>query len=191
MEDGPSETEASSSFLPRKSDASKRPKAGNRRDPFVAIWHETCVDLRGGVIMPKSATGQPKYLMCARALALLSGLAAGAAGCESSLVPENSPKDAANQTYDGGFFGVRINTDAQPTPYDGGVVGSRVSPDAHPTAYDGGVVGLRINPDAHPTPYDGGVVGVRINPDANIHLDAHTSPYDGGFLGVRINPDAL
>ena len=135
--------------------------------------------------MPRSATDQPKYLMCARALALLTGLAAGAAGCGSPLVPASGPKDAAGQSYDGSFFGVRIKADAHPIPYDGGVVGSRIDPDAHPTPYDGGVVGVR------PIPYDGGAVGLRINPDANVGSDAQTSPYDGGFLGVRIDPDTL
>ena len=138
-----------------------------------------------------TATDQPKYLMCARALALLTGLAAGATGCGSSLVPENGPKDAATQTYDGGIMGLRpppydgsfIGIGA---PYDGGVVGSGPILDAHPTAYDGAVIGIGPLP-----PYDGGDIGVRVNPDANVHADAQTSPYDGGFLGVRINPDAL
>lgn len=134
--------------------------------------------------MPRSSTDRPKYLMCARALALLSGLAAGAAGCGSSLVPGSGPKDGATQTYDGGVMGLRINPDAHPTPYDGGVVGVRPVPDAHPTPYDGGFMGVR------PLPYDGGVIGVQINPDANVRSDAQ-SPYDGGFLGVRINPEAL
>ena len=49
--------------------------------------------------MPKSGNDKPKYLMSARALALLSGLAAGAAGCGQSLVPQSGPKDAAGQTY--------------------------------------------------------------------------------------------
>ncbi len=129
--------------------------------------------------MPRSTTDKPKYLMCARALALLSGLAAGAAGCESSLVPESGPKDAASQTYDGGFLGTG-------PAYDGGIAGIRIDPDAHPIPYDGGRAGVGPAP-----PYDGGVVGVRINPDANVGPDAQTSPYDGGFLGVRINPDAL
>lgn len=146
--------------------------------------------------MPKSGNDKPKYLMCARALALLSGLAAGAAGCGQSLVPQSGPKDAAGQTYDGGslgsalaydgaVMGVRINPDAHPTPYDGGVVGVRAI-DAHPTPYDGGVVGVR------PIPYDGGAVGLRLNPDANVGSDAQTSPYDGGFLGVvNIKPHTL
>jgi hypothetical protein len=151
---------------------------------LAVVWHETCVIDPAESSMPKSTTDQPKYLMCARALALLSSLAAGAAGCESSLVPESGPKDAAGRTYDGGFFGTA-------PAYDGGVTGVRINPDAHPTPYDGGVVGIGRIPDAHPTPYDGGVVGVRINPDANVRPDAQTSPYDGGFFGVRINPDAL
>ena len=145
--------------------------------------------------MPKSGNDKPKYLMRARALALLSGLAAGAAGCGQSLVPGSGPKDAAGQTYDGGFLGLapaydgavmglRPIPDAHPTPYDGGVVGVRPI-DAHPTPYDGGVVGVR------PIPYDGGAVGLRINPDATVGSDAQTSPYDGGFLGVRIDPDTL
>jgi hypothetical protein len=128
--------------------------------------------------MPRSPNDKPKYLMCARALALLSGLAAGAAGCGQSLVPQSGPKDAAGQTYDGGFLG-------SAPAYDGGVVGVRPITDAHPTPYDGGVVGVR------PIPYDGGAVGLRINPDANVGSDAQTSPYDGGFLGGRINPDTL
>jgi hypothetical protein len=116
--------------------------------------------------MRRSPTDQPKYLMCARALALLSGLTAGAAaGCGSSLVPAGRPTPPA---YEGGVMGVRVNPDARPTPYDGGITGIGPVP-----------------------PYDGGAVGVRINPDANVRPDAQTFPYDGGFLGVRINPDAL
>jgi hypothetical protein len=142
--------------------------------------------------MPRSPTDRPKYLMCARALALLSGLAAGAVGCGQSLVPESGPKDATTPAYDGGSIGIGAFPDAHPTPYDGGVVGSR------PIPYDGAVIG--VGPAPHPydggsigvqAPYDGGVTGVRVNPDANVRPDAQTSPYDGGFFGVRINPDAL
>jgi hypothetical protein len=146
---------------------------------FVAVWHETCVDDLAESSMPRVPADPPKYLMCARALALLSSLAAGAAGCASSLVPEGGPKDATDQTYDGSFLGTA-------PAYDGGVIGLGIDPDAHPTPYDGGVTGVGPAP-----PYDGGVVGVRINPDANVRSDAQASPYDGGFFGVRINPDAF
>jgi hypothetical protein len=106
--------------------------------------------------MPTSSAGQPKYLMCARALALLSGLATGSAGCGSSLPgghTDGGSKDASG-------------SDVVSTPYDGGVHG--IQP------YDGGVHGVQImpndgsQPDAtgSTTPYDGGFFGVRINPDA-------------------------
>jgi hypothetical protein len=144
----------------------------------------------------------PKYLMCARALALASGLGAGLAGCGASLTP-GTPPDATAQTYDGAVMGTRpydggclgicgLPVDAsRPRPYDGGVVGVGPLPRdaAPPTPYDGGAVGLRTNPDAGwPKPYDGGFVGVRINPDAAPRDAGQPTPYDGGFFGVRINP---
>jgi hypothetical protein len=110
--------------------------------------------------MPGSPTDRPKYLSCARALALVSGLAAGATGCGSSLP--------------GG-------------PTDGG--SKDTSQDLVSVPYDGGVHGVQIMPDAGP-PYDGGVFGLFINPDAQVGSDAHTTPYDGGVIGLRINPDA-
>ncbi len=133
---------------------------------------------------------KPKYLMCARALALATGLGTGLAGCGASLTSnDDTPRDAAPGAYDGSFMGVRINPDAtsNPPPYDGGCIGICRIPDGGwiVTPYDGGPVGIG------PIPHDGGVVGVRINPDAAPNPDAGTvKPYDGGFFGLRINPDA-
>ncbi|HLK90505.1 MAG TPA: hypothetical protein VKZ18_11455 [Polyangia bacterium] len=140
----------------------------------------------------------PKYLMCARALALATGLGTGLAGCGASLTSnDDTPRDATPGAYDGSFMGVRTNPDAVSNPpYDGGAVGLR--------PYDGGCIGVCFKPDAHvstpydgavfgigPVPHDGGAIGVRINPDAAPEPDAGpVKPYDGGFFGLRINPDA-
>jgi hypothetical protein len=118
--------------------------------------------------MPTSSAGQPKYLMCARALALLSGLAAGSASCGSTLPSGNT--DSGSKDASG--------SDLVSTPYDGGVHG--VQP------YDGGVQGVQIMPNDGSQPYDGARLGLFGNPDAT----GTTTPYDGGFFGVRINPDA-
>ena len=68
-----------------------------------------------------SSTGEPKYLACARALALLSGIAAGAGGCSSSLTNDSPPPTDAAQVpgaYDGSFMGTRPAVDAA-HPHDG------------------------------------------------------------------------
>jgi MYXO-CTERM domain-containing protein len=71
--------------------------------------------------MPSSSDDQPKYLACARALALLTGLAASVTVCESTAsgagVPDGGPASVAAEAqasaapasaYDGGPHGVVI-----------------------------------------------------------------------------------
>jgi MYXO-CTERM domain-containing protein len=72
--------------------------------------------------VPNSSDDQPKYLRCARALALLTGLAGSVTACEST---------AGASVYDGGPVGVTAHPDAadadSPTgAYDGGFYGTRV-----------------------------------------------------------------
>jgi MYXO-CTERM domain-containing protein len=74
--------------------------------------------------MPSSSEDQPKYLTCARALALLTGLAGSVATSGSA---------AAASVYDGGPVGVTVHPDAadadSPTgAYDGGIHGVLVMP---------------------------------------------------------------
>ena len=74
--------------------------------------------------MPSSPEDQPKYLTCARALALLTGLA-------GSVTAGGSTASAG--TYDGGPVGVTVRpdaADAEPPPgvYDGGFHGVLVMP---------------------------------------------------------------
>jgi hypothetical protein len=143
--------------------------------------------------MPNGNDKEPKYLMCARALAFLSGLAVGGSGCGGSLGSPVANPDG--QVYDGGPMGTVV--------YDGGPVGSRpLPPDADVHVYDGGPIGLVVNPDADPgdadsdlrtTPYDGGPIGLVINPDAgpgDAGSDTGATKYDGGPLGLVANPDA-
>ena len=137
------------------------------------------------------------------------------AGCGASLTNNDDvPRDAAPSAYDGGFFGVRINSDASlnPPPYDGSFAGVR------PIPFDGGCIGvcgvphydgavLGVGPAPHdggqvtpydggkvgigPVPHDGGAIGIRINPDAALKHDAgEGTPYDGGRAGVWVTPDA-
>jgi hypothetical protein len=138
--------------------------------------------------MGKSASEQPKYLMCARALALLGGMAVGASACGGRLAPSN---------YDGGIMGAAPNGGAG--GYDGAVLGLSVTDSGGQggagggSGHDGGPMGLFVNPDAdteHPPVHDGGPVGVVINPDASSGMDTGGVPYDGGVHGVIINPDA-
>ena len=94
----------------------------------------------------------PRYLACARALALATGVAATTAGCNTAPLttdPGKATGGTGGHAYDGGPVGLFANPDAAEQPYDGGPMGSKPNPaDAHP-AYDGGPVGLVANPDAH------------------------------------------
>jgi MYXO-CTERM domain-containing protein len=72
--------------------------------------------------MPRSSEEQPKYLMCVRALALLTGLAGSVTAGEST---------AGASVHDGGPAGVTVQPDAADSPanvYDGGFHGVVVMP---------------------------------------------------------------
>ena len=81
--------------------------------------------------MPRSSGKEPKYLMCTRALALVTGLAGGVTIAGST---------ASASVHDGGPVGVAVNPDALARNPDAG--------DAQPPAsvYDGGVHGVLVHP---------------------------------------------
>ena len=72
--------------------------------------------------MPRSSEEQPKYLMCVRALALLTGLAGSVTACEGT---------AGASVYDGGPVGVAVQLDAADADSPAGV-------------YDGGFHGVLV-----------------------------------------------
>ena len=76
--------------------------------------------------MPRSSEEQPKYLMCVRALALLTGLAGSVTACEGT---------AGASVYDGGPIGVTVQPDAADADSPAGV-------------YDGGFHGVMVMPNS-------------------------------------------
>ena len=99
--------------------------------------------------MPSASEDQPKYLMCVRALALLTGLAGSVTACEGT---------AGASVYDGGPVGVTASPDAAEADspsgvYEGGVYGTRVVSASGCGCDLGGAPGL---PSAPPV---AGVVG--------------------------------
>ncbi len=96
--------------------------------------------------MGEKSGARPKYLVCVRTLALVSGIAGGA-GCSSMETPRGA----------GGFAGGPIGVSI----YDGGFMGTRpIQDDAGPSdglAYDGGVTDVRaILVDGGENDADGG-----------------------------------
>ena len=110
--------------------------------------------------MGEKSGARPKYLVCVRTLALVSGIAGGA-GCSSMETPEGA----------GGFTGGPIGV----TVYDGGFTGTG--------GYTGGPMGTPpIQDDAGPSDaYDGGMTGVT---DVPVTLaDGGQNDADGGASG--------
>ena len=119
--------------------------------------------------MGEKSGARPKYLVCVRTLALVSGIAGGA-GCSSM---ETGPRGAGGFT--GGPIGVSV--------YDGGFTGTG--------GYTGGPMGTPpIQDDAGPSDaYDGGMTGVT---DVPVTLaDGGQNDADGGASGDRDGPGRL
>jgi hypothetical protein len=99
--------------------------------------------------MPSSSEDQPKYLMCVRALALLTGLAGSVAASRSA---------GGASVHDGGPEGVAAQPDAgdagsPPAVYDGGIHGVLVMPQGGCGCDLGGL------PEAMSVPLVAGLVG--------------------------------
>ena len=112
----------------------------------------------------------PHFLRFVRALAFVSGTAAGLSACSSPPATDDSP-DAT--PYDGQSTGIDVSLQ---DAYDGHAVG--VAP------YDAGDVSADAQ-DA--TPYDGGPVGIGPLPDAANDSD---TIYDGHPVGVVVMLDS-
>jgi len=109
--------------------------------------------------MGRSSSDQPKYLACARALALLGGAAVGSVGCGSQTSPYKgdavgiSIVDSGGQGGAGGEGGTGGGGGAGGGGYDGGITGTVVIPtdaggEGGSGGHDGGPLGVIINPDA-------------------------------------------